>query len=58
VSVTQIDWYKENKRFAVGYSDGLICLHSKHGYTKSYNIEAHEVPGALKGGFSMLFNCT
>ena len=43
VSVTHIQWYDEDKRFAVGFSDGIVCMCSKETFEEPQAIEAHEV---------------
>ena len=43
VSVRQIEWYDEDKRFAVGYSDGMVYLCSPDEYQQPIAIEAHQV---------------
>ncbi|XP_050402259.2 probable E3 ubiquitin-protein ligase HERC1 [Patella vulgata] len=42
VSVTQIAWYNEDKRFMVGYSDGTISVCSKSDFEQPVNTEAHQ----------------
>ncbi|CAL1541385.1 unnamed protein product [Lymnaea stagnalis] len=42
VSVTCIVWYEEDRRFAVGYSDGVISLCSREDFGQPVNIDAHK----------------
>jgi len=42
VSVRHIEWYDEDKRFAVGYSDGMVYLCSPDEYQQPIAIEAHQ----------------
>ncbi|KAH9513367.1 putative E3 ubiquitin-protein ligase herc1 [Bulinus truncatus] len=42
VSVTSIAWYEEDKRFAVGFSDGVISLCSRQDFEQPININAHK----------------
>ncbi|XP_059169765.1 probable E3 ubiquitin-protein ligase HERC1 isoform X3 [Physella acuta] len=42
VSVTSIAWYEEDRRFAVGYSDGVISLCSRENFEQPVNIDAHK----------------
>uniref|UniRef100_A0A2C9KCS9 B30.2/SPRY domain-containing protein n=1 Tax=Biomphalaria glabrata TaxID=6526 RepID=A0A2C9KCS9_BIOGL len=42
VSVTCIVWYEEDKRFAVGFSDGVISLCSRQEFEQPINIDAHK----------------
>ena len=43
VSVSQLAWYDEDKRFAVGYSDGSVYLCSKSEFEPPIPIRAHQV---------------
>ena len=45
VSVRCLSWFNEEKRFAVGYSDGQVWLARKDNYSSSpeIRINAHEV---------------
>jgi hypothetical protein len=43
VSIRNIEWYDEDKRFAVGYSDGMVYLCSSDEYQQPIAIEAHQV---------------
>ncbi|XP_067933208.1 probable E3 ubiquitin-protein ligase HERC1 [Watersipora subatra] len=40
VSVCCLNWYSEEKRFAVGYSDGQVWMAGKDGYYSSHEIKA------------------
>ncbi|PVD19395.1 hypothetical protein C0Q70_19883 [Pomacea canaliculata] len=42
VSVTQLAWYDEDHRFAVGYSDGELALCSKNDFEDPVKVEAHK----------------
>jgi len=43
VSVCKLSWFSEEKRFAVGYSDGQIWLTTKDGYVEDSKVIAHKV---------------
>ena len=43
MSVTQIQWYAENDRFAVGFADGVLSMCSKEQFEPPVSVEAHEV---------------
>lgn len=43
VSVKYMAWFDEDKRFAVGYSDGMVYLCSKDDFQEPVAIEAHQV---------------
>lgn len=45
VSVRCMSWFNEEKRFAVGYSDGQVWLVNKDNYSTSQDIKvsAHKV---------------
>lgn len=47
VSVSCLQWFNEEKRFAIGYSDGQVWLLHRDGYSTSpeTKISAHEVSG-------------
>ncbi|XP_067667414.1 probable E3 ubiquitin-protein ligase HERC1 [Haliotis asinina] len=42
VSVTQIAWFNDDRRFAVGYSDGMVSLCSQAEFEQPLNTEAHQ----------------
>lgn len=41
--MTQLAWYDEDHRFAVGYSDGELALCSKNDFEDPVKVEAHKV---------------
>lgn len=43
VSVSAMDWFDEDKRFAVGFSDGVIGLCSREPIELPWFTQAHEV---------------
>jgi len=43
VSVTNLQWYDEDKRFAIGFSDGVVYLSTKDDYLPVIVLNAHEV---------------
>ena len=43
MSVTQLAWYDEDKRFAIAFSDGLIYMGSKEEFEEPIIIDAHQV---------------
>ena len=43
VSVTRLQWYDEDKCFAIAFSDGLVSLSTKDGYVSPIIIDAHKV---------------
>ncbi|KAK7467957.1 hypothetical protein BaRGS_00036800 [Batillaria attramentaria] len=42
VSVTQLAWFDEDRRFAVGYSDGELALCSRNDLEEPVKVEAHQ----------------
>ncbi len=47
VCVTQLAWYDDEKRFAVGFSDGLIYLATRDEFQQPTRLEAHQVNPSL-----------
>jgi len=43
VSITKIQWYDEDKCFAVVFSDGVVSLSTKDSYISPIIINAHKV---------------
>jgi len=43
VSVTKLQWYDEDKCFAIAFSDGTVSLSTKDGYIAPIIIDAHKV---------------
>ena len=43
VSVTHVEWYEEDKRFAVGFVDGMLYLCGLEEYSPTVVVEAHQV---------------
>ncbi|CAH1796720.1 unnamed protein product [Owenia fusiformis] len=42
VSVCHIAWFDEDKKFAIGFSDGILCLSNKSAFGEPQMIDAHE----------------
>ncbi|ESP05641.1 hypothetical protein LOTGIDRAFT_181433 [Lottia gigantea] len=42
VSITQIAWYNEDKKFVIGYNDGTLSIASNKDYDQPINTEAHQ----------------
>ncbi len=42
-SVSQLRWYDEDKKFAVGFSDGVVLLCAKDDFESVIPLEAHQV---------------
>ena len=43
MSVTKIQWYDEDKCFAIAFSDGVVSLSTKDSYIAPIIIDAHQV---------------
>jgi len=43
VSVAKLQWYDEDKCFAIAFSDGIVSLSTKDGYISPIIIDAHKV---------------
>lgn len=46
-SVTNIQWFDEDKQVAVAFSDGIVSLCTKEYYNMPIHIEAHEVSSSV-----------
>ena len=50
VSVSQIEWYEEDRRFAIAFTDGLIYMGLKDNDHVPVIIEAHRVRTNIQTG--------
>jgi len=57
VSVCCLKWFSEEKRYAVGYSDGQVWLLSKDNYSSNtgFKVTAHKVILKLAFYFSSAY---